>query len=305
MLWSEATFIALLIPFFMLYQKQEKSSTNEVVFTLLGALICELRYVGIPLVVGLIIWEGIQHKRLTRTGIYLLISLIPVALNLWWNSYYEMTIVSNNTQGRQLDNFIHNYTQQYTTLIAFTLLAIFLLIGFTRFKNMTSKAILFAFIPYWLLVLCFAPLKPEECLRYALPMLPIIITILDKEEVFHRFRLKTIQLSTLCLLPIFVVYVVYMNNKGTGGYNKITWKTLPLRETISALPQERNLVSNAPDLIYYQTHYRAKLWNNHSFVDSTTVLIWIDAIDRNIPFPSEINPPKKKLYAGFSVYSWK
>jgi hypothetical protein len=216
-----------------------------------------------------------------------------------------MTIVSNNTQGRQLDNFIHNYTQQYTTLIAFTLLAIFLLIGFTRFKNITSKAILFAFIPYWLLVLCFAPLKPEECLRYALPMLPIIITIMDKEEVFHRFRLKTIQLSTLCLLPIFVVYVVYMNNKGTGGYNKITWNTLTLRETISALPQEHNLVSNAPDLIYYQTHYRAKLWNNHSFVDSTTVLIWIDAIDRNIPFPSEINPPKKKLYAGFSVYSWK
>ncbi len=305
MLWSEAIFVALLIPFLYTYQKQEKSTQQLLILTLLGALLCELRYAGIPIVFGLIIWEWITNKRITRTSLSLLLSLIPVITNLWWNRGYEMTILSNNTQGHQLQHFIHNYTQHYTTWIGFTVLIILILLGFIRFKKLTSKAVLFAFIPYWLLVLCFAPLKPEECLRYALPALPIFICIIDQEELLNQLSAKAFQYIILLLLPIVGIYIVYITNNGTGGYNKISWHRILINKGIIALPQQTIVYSNAPDLVYYQTHHQAKLWKTTTITDSNTVLLWVDGIDRTIPLPSEVNQLNMTRYAGFSVYKWK
>lgn len=285
MLWSESLFMALLIPSFIaITQKQNPKRINYVLLSLAGIT----RYAYFPIAVGAIILEVIQQKRITQKATLLCSTLLPLLVNLGYNSIYQVKIVNQNLAGNQLTRAWTNITQNSSTLILTTLFIS--TIGYLLYtsKTNTSKQILASIIGYFCLVISFDNLQDAEIVRYLLPILPFIIWLIDIEISLNNYMHKMLMWCLGLTNLITCIYVWQISKNGTGGYNTKKWETSSVEQVVNWYPKDKLLWSNSPDFIYYRTHHSCKMITPSSTIDTSSTIIWIDEVKRTIVLPPEL-----------------
>ena len=300
MLWSEPLFLLLLVIGLLFWFDESKpTKKNLAIIFIAFSAACLTRYAGIFILAGILITNFIQHKKITPKLVVGSLALLPVGINLWYNSYHAIQIVANNLAWNQLANLWHNLQHNLPVLIlqlsAFTILFFALKKSTQKTKPMAVAAGL-----YWLVILAFAPLTAAELLRYLLPLIPLLIWAIDESTTYWTINLKALGGITACMMAVSFYFMHYSIKNGTGGYNKRSMKNTALKNYLKT--KTGKIYSNAPDYIYFISEKSAELIKPTSTLTPTDEVIVVDQVTRKTDWPKQQTFVPYYQQAGFTCY---
>jgi hypothetical protein len=300
MLWSEPIFLLLLILGLRIWLDETKHNTIHLASMFMAfAAACLIRYAGVFIVTGLIITQLVQPKIITRKFIVTSLALLPISLNLWYNSYHSIQIVNNNLAWHQLQNSWHNMFHNLGNfLMQLCMISLLLLVAKKSIQK--TKSLVWAGAIYWFVIVVFAPLTAAELLRYALPIVPLFIWIMDEELTPLPIKNKW----AIPMLGIMLIAAGYFNyysiKNGTGGYNKRSMENTALKNYLKT--NTGKIYSNAPDYIYFISKKSAELLKQTSTLTRTDEVIVVDQVTRKTDWPSEQVLVPSNHQEGFTCY---
>lgn len=300
MLWSEPLFLLLLVIGLLFWFDESKpTKKNLAIIFIAFSAACLTRYAGIFILAGLIITNFIQHKKITPKLVVGSLALLPVGINLWYNSHHAIQIVANNLAWNQLANLWHNLQHNLPVLIL--QLSVFTILFFTLKKStQKTKPMAVAAVLYWLVIIAFAPLTAAELLRYLLPLIPLLIWAVDEAANFWTINLKVLGVITVCMMLGSFYFVHYSIKNGTGGYNKRSMKNTALKNYLKT--KTGKIYSNAPDYIYFISEKSAELLKPTSTLNPNDEVIVVDQVTRKTDWPKQQTFVPYYQQAGFTCY---
>lgn len=300
MLWSEPLFLLLLTIGWRFWQDETKQSKIHlaIIFTAFS-LACLTRYVGIFILIGILVTSFVQHKKTTPKLLIGGLALIPVGINLCYNSYYSIQIVVNNLAWNQLENIWYNL-QQNGAVIGLQLSVFIILFIALKKSTKKTKPIAVAAVLYWLVIMAFAPLTTAELIRYLLPLIPLLIWAVDEPKNYWPINLKVLQGVIVCMMVAACYFMYYSVSNGTGGYNKISMENPALKNYLKN--NTGKIYSNAPDYIYFLSEKSAELLKPTSTLTATDEVIVVHQVNRKTDWPNQHTFVPYYQQAGFTCY---